>query len=90
MLKIGSHTVRVELDDQTAFVRVDALGLTLVFRVVGPFGGKPAIVLVQAEASSILPFSNLEIILTDNSETKSIKLEDLLPFAFEGKDLKKS
>ena len=33
---------------------------------------------------------NLEIILTDNTKIKSIKLVDLLPFAFEGKDLRKS
>lgn len=32
---------------------------------------------------------DLEIILTNNSEIKSIKLHDLLPFAFEEKNLKK-
>lgn len=31
---------------------------------------------------------DLEIILTNNKETKSIKLSDLLPFAFEEKKLK--
>ena len=31
---------------------------------------------------------NLEIILTDNTKIKSIKLKDLLPFAFEDKNLK--
>jgi len=33
---------------------------------------------------------NLEIILTDNSEIKSIKLKELLPFAFEEKNLKQT
>ncbi len=32
---------------------------------------------------------NLEIILTDNSAIQSIKLRELLPFAFEEKNLKK-
>jgi len=32
---------------------------------------------------------NLEIILTDNTEIKSIQLNDLLPLAFEEKNLKK-
>jgi len=33
---------------------------------------------------------DLEIILTDNTEIKSLKLKDLLPFAFEEKNLKKT
>ena len=33
---------------------------------------------------------NLEVILTDNTEIKSIKLKDLLPFAFEERNLKQT